>query len=96
MTNIYRILVDGQPPVTTWLRVGGDSSGLPMAMAMVAVSDDVHYIATAELESAFTAWLMLRGKSDTSSMGLGNAGKMKTSNKIISFFRSSLPEIILT
>ena len=46
-----------------------------MAMTMVPISEGVHYIATAELESALTAWLMLRGISHTSSMSLGSAGK---------------------
>ena len=82
--NIYRILVDGQPPVVTWQRVGGDHSGLPMAMTMVPISDGVHYIATAELESAFTAWLMVRrlivGNYGTAAISLGNSGRLKLVN----------------
>ena len=77
LENIYRILVDGQPPAATWQRVGGDHSDLPMAMAMVDISEGVHYMATARLESAFTAWLMHRGFKSTSSMVLGNAGKLE-------------------
>ena len=74
--NCYRILVDGQPPAVTWHRVGGDHSGLPMAMAMVNINDGVHYIATADLDSAFTAWLMLRGDRAAAATSLGNSGKL--------------------
>ena len=80
MVNIHRILVDGTPPTATWLRVGGDHGDLPLAMTMMSISDGVHYIATAELESAFIAWLMLRptgGEKETSSLSLGNAGRLK-------------------
>ena len=77
MENIYYILLDGQLPAATWRRVGGSFSGLPMAMTMIPIDDGVHYVATAELESAFTAWLTLIGSSNTAAMSLGNAGKRK-------------------
>ena len=76
--NIYYILVDGNLPAVTWQQVGGNSSSLPMAMTVMPISDGAHYIATAKLESAFTAWLMLRGGRKTAAMSLGNAGKVKT------------------
>ena len=75
MTNTHFIMVDGQPPATTWKRVGGDQSDLPMAMAKMPVSDGAHYITTAELDSAFTAWLMIRKWYGCSSMSLGNTGR---------------------
>ena len=77
MESIHRILVDGKPPTATWQRVGGENSGLSMAMTMMSISDGAHYIATAELESAFTAWLMLRRSGHTSSISLGNAGRLR-------------------
>ena len=77
--NIYRILLDGKPLDATWNIVGGEQSRQNMAFTKVQVTDGTHYLATANLESAFTAWLTMVpavGRNrDTSSMSLGNAGK---------------------
>ena len=74
--NVYRMLLDGTSISTTWHIVGGQEN---MAFGSVQVSHGTHYLATADLESGFTAWLTMlptgSTKEDTSSMNLGNAGR---------------------
>ena len=77
--NIYRILLDGKPLDTTWHIVGGEQSGQNMAFTNVQVTDGTHYLATADLDSAFSAWLTMVPtvglNKDTSSMNLGISGE---------------------
>ena len=79
LVNIYRVVLDGKPLNTRWHTVGGEQSGQNIAFTQVQVTDGIHYLATADLESAFSAWVTIvpavGANKDTSSMSLGNAGK---------------------
>ena len=57
--NINRILLDVIPLDTTWHTVGGEQSSQNMAFSNVQVTHGTHYLATGDLESAFSAWLTM-------------------------------------
>ena len=77
--NTYRILLDGTPLDTNLHTVGGNASNQNLAFANVTVTEGTYYLATADLESAFSAWLTMVPTEikygHTSSISLGNAGK---------------------